>query len=207
MKSLLIGGLALAFSISPAHAQLSPSASGFSSAPTDASEVEYWTMMRRLGACLADSKTAAAQAFLATSPDTDEEGSAFQSLFHRNSNRCMGNFVSASMRRAYLRGMIAEGLFKQMPEAQRARGLAKETVVPDAIGSLHDFAQCYVAKHQRDAIVFLEGTKVATKGELEAVRHMAADFGPCFPEGKHITINPDSIRMAVAEALYRAASR
>ena len=192
---------------SSVHAQLAPGYSGFSSAPTSASEAEYWSMMRRLGGCLADSKKDMAIAFLVTEPGSDEEDTAFRPLFHRNSNRCMGNFVSASMLRAHVRGSIAEGLFEQMSAADRAVGFAVPIDSPEDVRTLHQFAECYVAGNRDEAIAFLEMTKVGTKGEAQAVRQMAANFGPCLPEGVEVKIVPIDIRMAVAEALYHSATR
>lgn len=206
MRKILILLGVLGLGAMPAQAQLSPGTSGFSSAPTAASDAEYWIMMRTLGACLADSKHDQSVAFLASIPGSPAEDAAFETLFHRNTNRCMGNFVSASMRRAHLRGLVAEGLFEQMAEDRRRLGLAADRPAPEAVSSLHDFAACYVAGHQAEAIQFLEETKVGTKGEVAAIRQMAADFGPCLPQGVEVRIVPVNIRMAVAEALYRAAN-
>ncbi len=199
--------LALFGLASSAQAQLAPGYSGFSSAPTTASEAEYWTMMRRLGACLADSKTQAATAFLQTEPGSKAEDEAFAPLFHRHSNRCMGNFVSASMQREHIRGLIAESLFEQMPAGQRPAVVeAANDVEGEQIRTLHQFGQCYVSDHPQEAIAFLNATKVGTKGEVQAIRQMATQFGPCLPDGVEVKIVPVDIRMAIAEALFHAAS-
>lgn len=198
---------ALLVSSLPAAAQLSPGTSGFSSAPVSASEAEYWSMVRTLGGCLADSKRAQSEAFLATASGTPEESAAFAPLFHRKSNRCMGNFIRASIVRAHIRGSIAEGLFEQMDETQRAQGLAMPIAEPESIRSLHDFARCYVSRHQADAAALLAETKLASKGESEAIRQMSADFSECFPADREVTIVPIDIRMAIAEQLYHAARR
>ncbi len=192
---------------SPVQAQLASGMSGFSSAPTSASEAEYWIMMRRLGACLADSKKGRSIEFLSTTPGSPEEDAAFQTLFHRNTNRCMGNFVSANMLRAHIRGSIAEGLFELMPSDRRAEGLSLGNAAPKTVTSLHDFAACYVGANQADAIQFLNETKVGSKGEVAAIRQMVADFSPCLPVGAEVQIVPIDIRMAIAEALFHSANR
>jgi len=60
--------------------------------------------------------------------------------------------------------------------------------------------------HPQSARRLVEDTRLATKGETELIRTIAADFGPCLPEGNEVTIRPTSVRMAIAEALYRAVS-
>lgn len=206
MKRFVASALAVvAFAAMPAHAQLSPGVSGFSSAPTSASEAEYWIMIRKLGLCLADSKRDQSEAFLATEPGSPEEGKAFDEIFHRFRNRCMGNFVRASMVRGHVRGSIAEGMIDMMPEGQLERAFFTPPSAPELVTSLHDFAECYVAAKPRVAQQFLAETKVGTKGELEAVRQMSVDFGPCLPSGVEIRISPVDVRMAIAEAIYQVA--
>ncbi len=187
----------------PASAQLAPGVSGYSTAPTQASEAEYWIMIRKLGLCLADSKRDQAVAFLATEPGSTEEDEAFDNIFHRYRNRCMGNFINANIIRGHVRGSIAEGLVRLMPEDRVERALAVALSPPEHVASLHDFAECYVANNPLVAREFLLQTKVGTKGELEAVRQMAVNFGPCIPSGAEVRVDPVDVRMAVAEALYR----
>ena len=194
--------LAMAFA-APSHAQLSPGTSGFSSAPTTASEAEYWIMIRRLGVCLADAKHDQSVAFIASTPGSKEEDAAFAELFHRNTNRCMGNFVSASMLRNHVRGSVAEGLLNLMGEDQIREAVILPSQAPEDVRSIHQFAYCYVANHPQTAYQFLDETRVGTKGEIAAIRQMAADFGPCFPDGVSIEINPVNVRAAIAEAYYR----
>ena len=190
---------------SPAHAQLAPGASGWSSAPTEASEAEYWIMMRRMGLCLADAKREQSVAFMDATPGSAAEDAAVKALFNRSRNRCMGNFVSASMLRSHMRGVVAEGLVELLPDQQR-QALARSGGTPPAeVLNFHDFARCYVANHPSVAIDFLSQTKVATDGEREAIRQMASDFGPCLPADREVRINPMNARMAIAEAVFHAA--
>lgn len=190
----------------PAAAQLAPGRSGFSDAPTVADDTEYWLMMGEMGRCLAGQKSQQSKAFLAQVVDSPEEAAAFKELFHRNSNPCVGNFVSAGMLRAHVRGVIAEGLFERLGDEGVARVAASPAASPEIIATLHDFARCYVVAHPADATRLLRETRVATKDEMAAFREMAADFAPCLPHGFSIKLKPTSVRFAIAEALYRVAT-
>ena len=201
-RALLPIAVAIAL-ITPAQAQLAPGVSGFSSAPTSASEAEYWTMIRRLGVCLADAKNKESVAFITAAPGSAEEDKAFTALFHRHSNRCMGNFVSASMLRSHVRGSVAEGLLNLMDEDRVRNPAFSADHAPENVRSIHEFAYCYVANNPVTAYQFLDQTQIGTKGEVAAIRQMAVDFGPCFPEGVSIEINPINVRVAIAEAYYR----
>jgi len=198
--------LGAAMVVAPAQAQLAPGRSGFSDAPTVAHESEYWEMMDNLGDCLARIKPDESAAFVGSVIDSPAETAAFEALFNRTRNVCMGNFVRAGMLRAHVRGVVAEGLFKKLPSDQFEAFTASPPAPPAVVVSLHDFARCYVLAHPQSARRLVEDTRLATKGETELIRTIAADFGPCLPEGNEVTIRPTSVRMAIAEALYRAVS-
>ncbi|GGD52244.1 hypothetical protein GRI62_05565 [Erythrobacter arachoides] len=210
IRSLRVSG-AMAFAALcviavPAQAQLSSGTSGFSSAPVNASEAEYWQMMGRLGQCLANSKEEASRTFLAAPIDSEAENAAFAALFHRQSNRCMGNFVSASLLRAHVRGVVAEGLIEQLPEDRRAALVATPPAEPDTIANLHDFARCYVAMHPAESMTLLRETRLQSAGELAYIQQIAGDFGACLPEGRDVSLRPLNVRLALAEALHHAAT-
>ena len=160
-------------------------------------------MIRKLGVCLADAKKKQSIAFIRSAPGSAEEDKTFAALFHRSSNRCMGNFVSATMLRAHVRGSVAEGLLNLMDDDRKSSGLIAAEAAPETVSSMHDFAYCYVANHPATAYQFLDQTKVGTRGEIDAIRQMADDFGPCLPVGTSIEINPVDVRSAIAEAYYR----
>lgn len=189
-----------------AAAQISGSASGFSDAPTTANEREYWDMMGALGGCLAQQKSEQAAAFVRTTIDSRAEDEAFTALFHPQRNVCLGNFVAAGMLRAHARGLVAEGLFERMPGAAFAKLVAAPPAAPDNIVTLHDVARCFTVANPVAARDLLAQTRVATKGEQTFVRAASAQFAPCLPVGREFTLRPTSMRMAIAEALYRAAS-
>lgn len=187
----------------PALAQLSPSTSGFSSAPTSANDEEYFYMLRQLGPCLASNKRDRSIAFLDAAIDSPQEAAAFDALFGDTTNRCMQNFVSATLVRAWVRGVVAEGLFK---DAMRdwPEGTVPAIEEPESIASIHDFARCYVAQDFAAARGLIEETRLGDKSELARMRELAPTFGPCMPQGSQIALKPMNIRMALAEALYHA---
>lgn len=202
----VVAALLLAVVASPARAQLSSSASGFSSAPTNANQAQYWDMMSQLGNCLAQQKAPQARAFVNSVIGSEEEALAFKALFNRQFNVCLGDFVRASMVRAHVRGLVAEGLFENLPAEASDRLVAAPPSPPATIETFHDFARCYAVTHPADARDLLEQTRVATKGEQEFVAAITAHLEPCLPAGKEVKLRPTLVRMAVAEALYRVAT-
>jgi hypothetical protein len=205
-RALILAGLAALAIPGAASAQLASGYSGQSSAPTTANETEYWDMMSQLGNCLAQQKPDQSRAFVDSVIGSKQEDEAFEALFHRRYNNCMGNFVNASMLRAHVRGLVAEGLFETLPDETIDRFVASPPAAPATIVTFHDFARCYVVAHPVPARDLLRRTRVATKDEREFVGAIAGDFGPCLPAGREIKIRPTTVRMAIAEALYRSAT-
>lgn len=188
-----------------AHAQLAPGNSGFSTAPVEGSQNDYWWLLRELGVCLTKSKTDQVRAFLATEIDTPAEESRFDDLFHKQRNLCMRNFVSLTTVRAHIRGAVAEGMYERIA-VDRPTPLQEAAAWDEPIHDLHDFARCYVASHAARAHSLLADTRMGDDDEVRAVRAMAVDFGPCLPHGIKVQLNPPEVRMALAEALYHAAA-
>lgn len=187
-----------------ASAQLSPGYSGFSDAPRTATEDEYWFFLRELGSCLTQSKRAQSVAFMRTAIDSPEESRAFGALVSRRGNNvCMRNMVRATVVRAHVRGLVAENLYKSLPDFT-SEGPPQGLVSPPEVRSIHEFADCYIATNYVDARGLLTETRLATQEETDRVRTMAQGFGACLPQGRQIRIVPIDIRLALAEALYRA---
>lgn len=188
-----------------ASAQLAPGYSGFSDAPRTASEEEYWFFLRELGTCLTQSKRTQSVAFLQTAINSPEEGRAFGALIsRRGSNVCMRNMVRATVVRAHVRGLVAENLYKSLPDATSGGSIPQGLASPPEVRSIHDFADCYIATNYADARGLLTETRLATQEETDRIRTMAPGFGTCLPQGQQIRIVPIDIRLAIAEALYRA---
>ncbi|MEE4210157.1 MAG: hypothetical protein V2I43_12920 [Parvularcula sp.] len=188
------------------HAQLAPGYSGYSSAPVEGSEADYWFLVRQVGDCLVRQKPERAAALLRAEIDSGREASAFSNLFGRSYNSCMQNFVSASFLRSHIRGSIAEAFVRD-----RVRSTFNQSVLnftsPETIASLHDFARCYIIRHSETAFALLEETKLSTEGELQFVTEMSEEFGSCLPRDRQVTLQANDVRMALAEALYHALPR
>jgi hypothetical protein len=77
---------------------------------------------------------------------------------------------------------------------------------PATIRSLHDFADCYIAGNYASARGLLAETRLGTKEENRRVQELSSGFGACLPQGRVVKIVSTDIRMALAEALFRASS-
>ncbi len=191
------------FSATHASAQLSPGHSGYSSAPRDGSDRDYWHLIRQLGYCLSSSKADESFEFLATEPGSQAEGEAWDSLFrHRRRNPCMRRFSSATMLRAHVRGSIAQAIVSRAFDDSEER---MEPVFhePEIVSNIHDFADCYVASNFADAKMLITQTRISSEGELQYVQELAGGFGSCLPQGSAVRIEPTAVRLAIAEALFR----
>jgi len=188
-----------------AQAQLAAGSSGFSDAPTNAHESEYWMMMSEFGNCIAAHKSEQALAFVDTVIDSAEEAKRYKALFGRSKNFCMRHFVSATMIRSRVRGVVAEGLVKRLPDETMHRLVEQAPAGPAKVKTLHDFAMCYVVSYPLEAQQFLRDTRLATQGEEEFLRSKWSHFSSCMPQGVTNQPKATSVRMAVAEALLRAA--
>ncbi len=188
----------------PANSQLAPGYSGQSSAPISGVPGDYWLLLRDISGCVPSLKYEGSVAFLAAEPASDAETKAFKKLFGGQRNMCMRNFVRATFVRAHLRGAIAEGMYKKIYTGKPA--ITVPLAVQPAIRTLHDFARCFVAGHANSAHRLIIEAKLGSDAERAAVRTIAADFEPCLPEGVQVRIDPTEVRMALAEALYRAAA-
>ena len=188
---------------SPAKAQLAPGYSGYSSAPREGTNVDYWRLIRRLGSCLSNSKAEASLDFLSTTPGTASEGEAWDGLFkNRRANICMRGFASASMARSHVRGSIAQAIFLRSLDEDESPYSPQLRPV-SSVSGIHDFADCYVAGHYSTAKALVSETRLSSEGEFEFVKTMASGFGPCLPDGAEVEIEPTAVRLAIAEALYR----
>lgn len=188
-----------------ASAQLAPGVSGFSDAPTQASNEEYWFFVRELGYCLAKSKRAQSIALMQTAIDSPEEARVFRTLINRNGNNiCMHNMVSAMIVRGQVRGAIAEGLYKLSGVSAAEPALATAPDATVAVKTLDDFADCYVSTNYAKAHALVMDTGLGTKAEKGRVRDMASGFGACLPAGREVRFSPMTVRLALAGALYRA---
>ncbi len=188
---------------SPSLAQLGPGYSGYSSAPREGTDRDYWHLIRQLGYCLSSSKPDESRDFLATKPGSQGENEAWDGLFRqRRRNPCMRNFTSATMLRAHVRGSIAQAIFKRAFDDREGR-MEPVFYEPDIVRNIHDFADCYVAANFESAQTLVNDTRISSEGEIEYIRGMVDGFGPCLPSGADVRIEPTAVRLAIAEALFR----
>jgi hypothetical protein len=206
----ILARLAVAASLvggSLASAQLAPGYSGISDAPIEATQDEYWFFMRELGRCLAQTKRAQSVALVETARDSADEKRAFDGLISRRSNNpCARNMVSATVVRSHVRGVVAENLYKLHHAPVLAGSVPADLTAPASVRTIHDFADCYIASNYSDALNLVMNTNLGTRGETERVRELAPGFGDCLPQGVQLQIVPIDIRLAIAQALYRASA-
>jgi hypothetical protein len=203
VKAFCLAMLAGAAAV-PAQAQLAPGISGYSNSPLEGTQRDYWYLVRQLGHCLSRSEREQSVTFLATEPGSRAEGTAWDDLFNngRTNNPCMQNFVSASIIRAHVRGAMAESIFERWVDDQE-NGISPVFSEPETVTGIHDFADCFVARHFDIAHGLVENTKISTQGELRFIQEIVSEFGPCLPVGQDVRIVPTDVRLAIAEALYR----
>lgn len=199
-----LAGIVLAPAL-PVSAQLAPGVSGTSTAPIEGSENDFWWLLRELGRCTSGAKFEEAETFLASAVDSSAEDRAFKRVFGGKSNVCMRSFVSMSAPRSYIRGALAEGMYKKII-ADGGPPVVAMLAAEEAVRDMHGFARCYVASHADSAHALVTETRLGTEDEVRAIRAMVADFGPCLPQGIEVRIDPPEVRMAIAEALYHAAA-
>lgn len=195
--------LSVSVPVAPVVAQLAPGYSGTSSAPERGSEAEYWFMLRQLGDCVATTKTAQAEALLAAEIDSKAEGRAFTALFGGRSNSCMRNFVSATIIRSQVRGVLAEALFKRNLRNGRAIHLVEPAV--SEVTTIHQFARCYVYREPAAAMHLLMETRLKSDEEVSDVQTMSSGFAKCLPN-RTVSLDPTNVRLALAEALYHSSA-
>ena len=197
----VFGAVCLIAAEQPAVAQLAPGYSGYSSAPEQGSELEYWFMLRQLGDCVANTKTVQAEALLAAPVDSKAEARAFSALFGGRSNSCMRNFVSATIVRSQVRGVIAEGLFKR--NLRNGQVVRPSSPVDKEVATLHQFARCYIARQPAEAQRLLKETVLKSDEEMAMVQALSSTFAQCLPDRK-VSLDASDVRLAFAEALYHA---
>jgi hypothetical protein len=157
----------------------------------------------RVGRCLAETKRAKSEAFIAAATGTPEEAAAYKQLIGRNTT-CLADLTRLSTSRAILRGAIAEGLYelRYAAGAPVSSQLVAATEVPRSI--IGQFADCYARAHPLEVHRLLTQTRIASKDEHAAFVRMAPGFSACLPAGRQVALRPTEIRLGLAEALYRA---
>lgn len=184
-----------------AHGQLGTGQSGSSSLQyMDRSE-----SMRELvsfGRCYARNLRAQSLSLLATRPTSREEAETYRRLFRGDNLSCLTPGTTMSAPLAYVRGAIAEGLFRSGQGIPASHALAAPTV--DQVRNLSDAARCYAAGHREQVLALLAVTP-GTREEYEAVSALLSGFLACTPAGARVQGSATLIRFRLVEGLLRLA--
>jgi hypothetical protein len=109
------------------------------------------------------------------------------------------------------RGMFAEALLDKMPHPLNLPALPRVReyhsawlAVSGRDISVEEMAVCVAATNPA-GIEAVIATVAETSQELDAIRALLPSFGPCLVNNVHLTANRQSMRAALAEALYHRA--
>lgn len=215
-RRLLVAGAAALVASAPAAAQLSTSRSGVPGVREASLDEFYWSM-RQLGDCLAERKPADSRALVTSAIGSATEQRLSKALVGRGTS-CLRHLSRMGTSTDMLRGAIAEGLYaREVSTPPAPRPAPAPLGLPAGLGAAHmamliprtrlaDFARCYASAHPAAVHDLLATTRLGDDKERAAIARMAADFGPCLPADVEVSIDPPSVRLALAEALYRNAS-
>jgi hypothetical protein len=162
---------------------------------------EVWLEVGSFGTCYAASSKKNALELIATEPGSKEEAQTYAKLFRKPYQSCLGSVVELRAPHSFVRGAIAEGLFKkEIPLPLELKLTAPE---PAAVRNLSGAARCYVASHAERAREIIANTRPGTRGEHDAIVAIMPEFQKCVPEGANFDAAVTLIRFRLAEALYR----
>lgn len=190
----LVAGMAGA-----AHGQLGTGRSG-------SSTLEYMDRaagMRELvtfGRCYARNSRNDSLSLIATRPTSREEADVYRRLFSGDSLMCLTAGMTMRAPLGYVRGAIAEGLFRAGQGVPATHMLAAPTVAQ--VRNLSDAARCYAAGH-REQVRALLALAPGTREEFEAVQALVSGFFACMPPGARIDGDATLIRYRLVEGLLR----
>lgn len=196
--ALAISGSMLAAAPALAQGGLAPGYSGQSGTrylPLS----DSWFTIRQLGACLAQQKLEPSRAMLAAVPGSPEEDRAVHQLIGRETS-CLRGAHSLQFTRDMLRGSVAEALYQRGNQGPPPPASSEDAAVTDFAG----FAGCIVAARPAQVHELLTTTRLGTDEERRLVARMAPEMGPCLPQGVELSLQPPLVRLALAEAIYRA---
>jgi hypothetical protein len=203
LGALVAAGVALAGG--SASAQVTPGYSGSSTTGTMETE-EALRTLGVFGVCYARQNAADAYALIATEPGSRAEAETYRRLFRRDNQSCLGEATELGVPVAFVRGAIAEGLYKRSVALPLNLALAAPT--PGApVRRLSEAARCYTATHRDEVRSLVENTPPGGRRESAALTTIAPGFYQCLPEtARGRRFNATQIRYLLAEALLRMPS-
>jgi hypothetical protein len=203
MRATLLGaGLALSLLASSASGQISNGASG-SSTMFYLNREQAMEEVVGFGSCYAKESTEKALRLIATRPSSREEAQTYVALFKRPYQACLGDVTRLGATLPLVRGAIAQGLYKRKIPVPAA--LMQTAPAPAQVRNLSDAARCYLASHREDARSLVDGTKVGSRKEYDAVMKLLPEFLKCVPSGAKGEFTATLVRFRLAEALLRTA--
>ena len=184
-----------------AQAQLGTGRSGSSSLEF----MDRAAAMRELitfGRCYARNSREDSLSLIATRPTSREEAEVYRRLFRGDTLMCLTAGTSLRMPLAYVRGAIAEGLFRVGRGVPASHRLAAPTVAQ--VRNLSDAARCYAAGHSVQVRALLP-IAPGTREEFDAVSALMGEFGACMPAGARLDGSATVVRYRMVEGLLRLA--
>jgi hypothetical protein len=182
-----------------AHAQLGTGQSGSSSLEyMDRSEA-----MRELvsfGRCYGRNLRAQSLSLLATRPTSREEAETYRRLFRGDNLSCLTAGTTMSAPLAYVRGAIAEGVYRSGLGVPASHLLPAPTV--DQVRNLSDAARCYAAGHREQVRALLPLTP-GSRQEYQAISALIDGFLACMPAGARLNGSATLLRFRLVEGLLR----
>jgi hypothetical protein len=198
----LVAFAALWLAAVPAQPQIAPGRSG-TSGVRYLPEPDGWFAIRQLGLCIAQSKRDNARAFIAATPNSEEEDRLVQALIGSETS-CLRNANYLVFTRDYLRGSVAEALYHRDYGSPPPAAPAESEQVD--VRDLRSFALCFAMVRPDLVHRLISTTRLGQDEEGEAMSGMSGEFGQCLPAGLTLNLNPQEVRVALAEAIYRRAS-
>ncbi|MFN2258995.1 MAG: hypothetical protein ABR601_04070 [Parasphingopyxis sp.] len=175
----------------------------------------------RYGRCAANFRPEASEALLASAPFSAASEAAFDRVTNRNDDRCYTQAryggQTLYLDETVLRGQIAQGRYlgKYPDRAPPAIARATASTIPVEVYNqrirsasnqqaeiLRIVGDCVVAADPA-GVDRLIRTGVTSDEEGRATGALSEHFGPCLWEGQSIEFSLESLRAALADALYR----
>ena len=187
-----------------------------------ASRVEAFRILQRVGDCLVKYDARRSTALLTTDPGTPGGGKALDTLRPRMSD-CLGTAVSGSrlygnltlkMSETALRGAIAGALYRRHFLARPPASLRKPAGVSPILplqqsdpraGMMvlgYGFAQCLTQANPA-AVRELVLSKIGSREETAALSQLTPAMPSCASIGMTIKTDRNSLRLMLADSLYR----
>lgn len=179
--------------------------------------------VRGFAECLARHRETRARNYLATVPNTEESAEAVGRLTGRYSSCLYFSEYRVGELRAQdqaLRGALSESMYlRDHPERPPVRIVSAEPrAIPQDLFAermenagdpaqelIRMFAEC-ITDRQPTIVDALLRTEFRSSAENEMLGMLQPSMAPCLFEGQTLTIGPENLRFALADALYRRAS-